>query len=283
MINRNQAYIQGNNNRRIQSSKNPQISQVSKSTNNPFTSNKQINNRNISNNNQNHNQNLNMNKNRNSNYDIVGKAFLLIRNELRKKDERIIQLEKTVEELNKKLNLLINRNNNNISSSISPFGNSTKKEYKEVQERNIINNIGRDVLPDGYSFGYANMNYGDMNQRSKGYARSISHNMPSYNSDSESIVKRFHNYDNLSHSHGNSAKTYNSYNNSKTEVKNYLRAVKNILEPRKFKEFIKNIKMLTDKSNSTFNKNIIVENVRIIFGEEHKDLFIRFKTIIGGR
>lgn len=283
MINRNQAYFQGKNNRRIQSSKNPQISQVSKSINNPFTSNKQINNRNISNNNQNHNQNLNMNKNRNSNYDIVGKAFLLIRNELRKKDERIIQLEKTVEELNKKLNLLINRNNNNISSSISPFGNSTKKEYKEVQERNIINNIGRDVLPDGYSFGYANMNYGDMNQRSKGYARSISHNMPSYNSDSESIVKRFHNYDNLSHSHGNSAKTYNSYNNSKTEVKNYLRAVKNILEPRKFKEFIKNIKMLTDKSNSTFNKNIIVENVRIIFGEEHKDLFIRFKTIIGGR
>ena len=83
---------------------------MSKSTNNPFTSNKQINNRNISNNNQNHNQNLNMNKNRNSNYDIVGKAFLLIRNELRKKDERIIQLEKTVEELNKKLNLLINRN-----------------------------------------------------------------------------------------------------------------------------------------------------------------------------
>ena len=282
MINRNQIYNQGSNNGRIQSSKNPQISQVSKSKKNPFTSNIQINNRNISNNNQ--NSNINMNKNRNNKYDIVGKAFLLIRNELRKKDDRIIQLEKKVEELTKKLNLLTNRNNNNISSSVNPFGNSTKEEYKEVQERNMINNIGRDMRPDGYNFGYANMNIGDMSQRSRSYVRSISHNIPSYNSDSENIVKRFQKYENLSHSHENSIKTYNGSNyNSKAEVKNYLRAVKNILEPKKFKEFIKNIKMLTDKSNSSFNKNIIVENVRIIFGEEHNDLFIRFKTIIGGR
>ena len=280
MINRNQIYNQGSNNGRIQSSKNPQISQVSKSKKNPFTSNIQINNRNISNN----NQNSNMNKNRNNKYDIVGKAFLLIRNELRKKDDRIIQLEKRVEELTKKLNLLTNRNNNNISSSANPFGNSTKEEYKEVQERNMINNIGRDMRPDGYNFGYANMNIGDMSQRSRSYVRSISHNIPSYNSDSENIVKRFQKYENLSHSHENSIKTYNGSNyNSKAEVKNYLRAVKNILEPKKFKEFIKNIKMLTDKSNSSFNKNIIYENIKIIFGEEHNDLFIRFKTIIGGR
>ena len=278
MINQNQVYNQGSNNRRIQSSKNPQISQASKSTNNPFNSNLQINNRNINN----KNQNSNMNKN--NQYDIVGKAFLLIRNELRKKDDRIIQLEKKVEELTKKLNLLTNRNNNNISSSVNPFENSTKKEYKEIQERNIVNNIDRDMRPYGYGFGYANMSIGDMNQRSSSYVRSISHNIPSYNSDSENIVKRFQKYDNLSHSHENSARTYNGSNyNSKAEVKNYLRTVKKILDPKKFKEFIKNIKMLTDKSNSTFNKNIIVENVRIIFGEEHKDFFIRFKTIIGGR
>jgi hypothetical protein len=282
MINRNQIYNQGSNNIRIQSSKNPQVSQVSKSKINPFTSNIQINNRNINNNNQ--NLNMNMNKNRNNQYDIVGKAFLLIRNELRKKDDRIIQLEKKVEELTKKLNLLTNINNNNISSSVNPFGNSTKKENKEVQERNMINNIGGNIRPDGYNFRYANLNIGDMSQRNSNYVRSISHNIPNYNSDSENIVKRFQKYDNLSHSHENSIKTYNgAYYNSKTEVKNYLRSVKNILEPKKFKEFIKNIKMLTDKSNSTFNKNIIVENVRIIFGEEHKDFFIRFKTIIGGR
>jgi archaellum component FlaC len=46
---------------------------------------------------------------------------------LRKKDDRIIQLEKKVEELTKKLNLLTNRNNNNISSTVNPFENSAKK------------------------------------------------------------------------------------------------------------------------------------------------------------
>lgn len=288
MINQAQAYNQGSNNRKIQSSKNPLISQVSKSTNNYFTSNIQTNNRKNNNNIQNHNQNsnMNMNKNRNSQNDTVGKAFLMIRYELRKKDDRIFQLEKKVEELTKKLNLLTNRNHSSITSSVNSFGNSTKKEYQNIQGRNVVNNIdiGRDIHSDGYKFGYAKMNIGDMSQRYIGYARSISHNRPSYNSDSENIVKRFQKYDNLSHSNENSIKTYNgSYYNSKAEVKNYLRVVKSMLDPKKFKEFIKNIKMLTNKSNSTFNKNIIVENVRLIFGEEHKDLFIRFKTIIGGR
>lgn len=282
MINRNQAYNQGSNNRRIQSSKNPQISQVSKTTNNQNPSNSQFNNKAIFNNNQNQIKNSNMNMNRNNHYDIVGKAFLLIRGELKKKDDRILQLEKKVEELTKKLNFLTNRNNYNISSQTTPFRNVTQKEYKEVQNRNITNKIGSDLPPDGYNLGYGNMNIGDVNQRSYSYTRSISHNIPNYNSDSENIVKRFQRFDNLSHSHENSAKSYNgSYYNSKIEVKNYLRTVKNILDPKKFKEFIKNIKLLTVKNNSTFNRNIIVENVRIIFGEEHKDLFLRFKTIIG--
>ena len=41
---------------------------------------------------------------------------------------------------------------------------------------------------------------------------------------------------------------------------------------------------LKEKLNSyQENSDIIVENVRMIFGEEHKDLFIRFKRIIGVR
>lgn len=164
---------------------------------------------------------------------------------------------------------------------MNPFGKSSTEEYNEEDDRNLINKIGRDMRPGGYSFGYMNLNG---NQRSNSYVRSISQNTPNYNSDSDNIVKRFQKFDNLSHSNEDSVLTYNGVNyNSKLEVKNYLRVVKNKLDPQKFKEFIRNIKMLTTKNSSTLNRNIIVENVRIIFGEEHKDLFIRFKRIIGVR
>ena len=300
MINKNQAYNYGNQNR-IQSAQNPLISQAHRSTNNPFPSSSPLNNRNIRNNNQiqNHNQNqnknvnmnMNMNMNKNSNmnrngqYDLVGKAFLMIRSELKRRDDRIIELEKKVAELTRKINMLTNRNfnnnSNNISSSMNPFGKSSKEEYSEEDDRNLINKIGRDMRPGGYSFGYMNLNG---NQRSNSYVRSISQNTPNYNSDSDNIVKRFQKFDNLSHSNEDSVLTYNGVNyNSKLEVKNYLRVVKNKLDPQKFKEFIRNIKMLTTKNSSTLNRNIIVENVRMIFGEEHKDLFIRFKRIIGVR
>ena len=301
MINKNQAYNYGNQNR-IQSAQNPLISQAHRSTNNPFPTSSPLNNRNIrpnnqvqnQNQNQNKNVNMNMNINKNSNMnrngqiDIVGKAFLMIRSELKRRDDRIIELEKKVAELTRKINMLTNRNinnnnnnNNNFSSSMNPFGKSSTEEYNEEDDRNLINKIGRDMRPGGYSFGYMNLNG---NQRSNSYVRSISQNTPNYNSDSDNIVKRFQKFDNLSHSNEDSVLTYNGVNyNSKLEVKNYLRVVKNKLDPQKFKEFIRNIKMLTTKNSSTLNRNIIVENVRIIFGEEHKDLFIRFKRIIGVR
>jgi hypothetical protein len=301
MINKNQAYNYGNQNR-IQSAQNPLISQAHRSTNNPFPTSSPLNNRNIrpnnqvqnQNQNQNKNVNMNMNINKNSNMnrngqiDVVGKAFLMIRSELKRRDDRIIELEKKVAELTRKINMLTNRNinnnnnnNNNFSSSMNPFGKSSTEEYNEEDDRNLINKIGRDMRPGGYSFGYMNLNG---NQRSNSYVRSISQNTPNYNSDSDNIVKRFQKFDNLSHSNEDSVLTYNGVNyNSKLEVKNYLRVVKNKLDPQKFKEFIRNIKMLTTKNSSTLNRNIIVENVRIIFGEEHKDLFIRFKRIIGVR
>ena len=301
MINKNQAYNYGNQNR-IQSAQNPLISQAHRSTNNPFPTSSPLNNRNIRPNNQvqnqnqiqNKNVNMNMNINKNSNMnrngqiDVVGKAFLMIRSELKRRDDRIIELEKKVAELTRKINMLTNRNinnnnnnNNNFSSSMNPFGKSSTEEYNEEDDRNLINKIGRDMRPGGYSFGYMNLNG---NQRSNSYVRSISQNTPNYNSDSDNIVKRFQKFDNLSHSNEDSVLTYNGVNyNSKLEVKNYLRVVKNKLDPQKFKEFIRNIKMLTTKNSSTLNRNIIVENVRMSFGEEYKDLFIRFKRIIGVR
>ena len=117
-----------------------------------------------------------------------------------------------------------------------------------------------------------------------GYSENIK-NIIKYNSDSEKrINQRFPGYDNLSHSNDHSLLTYNgggSQTSSKADVKNYLKEVKSRIEPRKFKEFIRNIKLLTAKNKTAFNREIIVESIRKIFGDENNDLFIKFENIIG--
>ena len=287
MINRNQNKIYnniGNNqNKRIIISQNKQMNQmnqISKTTNNsqkkPLTSNAALINRNIRNNNFLPNQNSNTNNNEN---DELGRAILMIRRELKRKDDRILELERKVKELTNTLNSLTNNNNNNNISSATPFKVVPKGEYDGEED----NRIGRDIRPGGFSLGYSGLNnlvsLGNNNIRG---TRSVSQNNPNYNSDNENMSKRYPGYDNLSHSNDNSVLTYNGVqSNSKKEVKNYLKEVKSKIKPKKFKEFIRNIKLLTAKNNSALNRDIIMESVRILFGEEHKDLFIRFQNIIG--
>ena len=67
---------------------------------------------------------------------------------------------------------------------------------------------------------------------------------------------------------------------SRNEVKNYLKEVKDIVDPKLFKEFIKNIKLLTNKT-ANVNKKVIIENVRNLFGEQYIDLYMKFETILG--
>ncbi len=116
----------------------------------------------------------------------------------------------------------------------------------------------------GYT-GLNNMNnLKNNNIRANNYIRSASQNYNNYNSDNETFAKRYHGYDNLSHFNDNSILTYNGIQtNSKRDVKNYLKEVKSKIDPKKFKEFIRNIKLLTAKNNSALNKDIIVESVRI--------------------
>ena len=284
MINRNQNNIyniENNQNNRIIIPQNKQMNQISKTSNNSqkkkFTQNSNFNRRNIGNNNRIQNQNSNIiNNNEN---DELGKAILLIRRELKRKDDKILQLEKKVNELTNTLNLLTNGklSNYNISSNFAPF----KKQSKEDNSQEEDFQMGNDIRAGGQSMGYTGLNSLGKNKiRNNNYIRSVSQNNPNYNSDNENVIKRYP--DNLSHSNDNSVLTYNGVQtNSKRDVKNFLKEVKAKIEPKKFKEFIRNIKLLTAKNNSALNKDIIVESVRIIFGEEHKDLFIRFETIIG--
>ena len=69
---------------------------------------------------------------------------------------------------------------------------------------------------------------------------------------------------------------------SKFEIKNYLKEVKSKINTVKFKEFIKNVKLLTNKTPYIDKKNV-VNRVKIIFGEEHRDLYEKFEHILGIR
>ena len=296
----NQNKVYNNNNNQpgnVQYMKNQRMNQ--KPSNNiirkNITPNLNLNNRNIQNNtNQARNQNPNSNAMNNimNNNDELGKALLIIRRECKKKDDKIRELEKKVNELTNKLKLLLKNNDNNYLNNdfenveeVKPFPlaqDMNNFESNDNKDGEIINRIGNNIR--GYSFGYSN---NKNNQRSNSYMQKVKDNAINYNSDTEKVPNhRFPGYDNMSHSNDHSILTYNgggSQVSSKAEVKSYLKEVKSKIEPHKFKEFIRNIKLLTAKNNTTFNKDIIVESVRKIFGETNKDLFIKFQYIIGAK
>ena len=239
--------------------------------------------------NRNNNNIKNMNQNRNSNFrtnesNELSQAFLIIQNELKKKNNRINELERKVRELTAKIRSL---KNNNFTSNNSPMMTPYKEEPK-----NIYNNINENTDDERFNNNLNNMgfknqnsniiNLGQTNIRNNSQKRAFKASNLNYNSDNENIVKRNQNYDNLSHSNDNSVLTYNGvHSNSKKDVKEYLKEVKEKIEPKKFKEFIRNIKLLTSKSEIAPNKEIIIENMRKLFGNEHLDLFLRFEKIIG--
>ena len=67
---------------------------------------------------------------------------------------------------------------------------------------------------------------------------------------------------------------------SESSVKLYLKEVKSKLEPQDFKEFIHSIKLLTSsKGEGNTDKSSIVQRVRLLLGERHDDLFVKFKTL----
>ena len=224
--------------------------------------------------NRNNNNNLAQNRgNYNRQNDELGRAFLIIQQELKKKDNRIIELKRKIRELTNKLDSLKNNSNFSLSKN-SPVATPFKEEPKNIYEYNINDN----------NF-YMNMNPAKNNIRPNSQSKAYQMNNLNYNSDTENMVKKYQRYqgsDNLSHSNDNSVLTYNGvHTNSKTEVKQYLKEVKAKIEPRKFKEFISNIKLLTAKREIAPNREGIIENMRILFGKEHLDLFLRFEKIIG--
>ena len=181
-----------------------------------------------------------------TNNNEIENAFSIILNEINKRDERIKELEEQVTSL--KRQLLIKNN-----------------QYQPVT-------VGQtNLVPSTQESPFRNINQDFLSNRIN------------YNSDSEKKVKVTLPWP-TTQTPSNSFMMTNSGNKdsaqSRNEVKNYLKEVKDIVDPKLFKEFIKNIKLLTNKT-ANVNKKAIIENVRNLFGEQYIDLYMKFETILG--
>ena len=178
-----------------------------------------------------------------ANNNEIENAFSIILNEINKRDERIKELEEQVMSLKRQLQI-----KNNQYPSVT------------VGQTNLVPSA-----------------------QDSPFRQDFLSNRINYNSDSEKKVKVPLTRP-TTQTPSNSFMMTNSGNKdsaqSRNDVKNYLKEVKDIVDPKLFKEFIKNIKLLTNKT-ANVNKKAIIENVKNLFGEEYIELYLKFETILG--
>ena len=262
-----------------------------------------INNMNINSNvNINNNVTYQNNQNRNTNNQIpnnnINKAFMVIRNEFKKKDDRIKALELKIADLENKISQITKGNNydtnenntqgvNIINIPQKNFGKNftfAEKNSDEIRESNLNktpeSNFNRGNNPFRNKEGNNNMNNNFYTQ-----TKSANQYKIKANNDNEFITANKNNNNINDAAADGSVFTGNSSNfqkHSKNEVKLYLKEVKSRVDPIIFKEFIQNIKLLTSsKEKNGVEKSTVIEKVRILFGEQFKDLFIKFESILG--
>ena len=272
--------------------------------------NKQNNRMNINRNNINNIKNFNIKNNnaiRNMNSfgqnNNINRALLVIRNEFRKKDDKIKKLELKVAELENKINMITktnnfqsnNTNNNNNSNIINLTQKKIGKNpfYAEQYSDEINSYNKRDNKTPEINFNRGNNPFrnaeNNQNVNNNFYTQNKSVNQYKINNNNDNELINDQKYsikDNNSNTAAKDASIFTGSSNfqrhSKSEVKLYLKEVKSKVDPLVFKEFINNIKLLTNsKDKNRVDKKSVIEKVRILFGEQFKDLFIRFESILG--
>ncbi len=288
MINKNN--LSGNN------SMNKQNTRININRNNINNINN-IKNVNIKNNNNGNMKSFNQNNN-------INRALLVIRNEFRKKNENIKRLELKVAELENKINMITKSNNNFHSNNTNNNNNSniinlTQKKigknpfYPEQYSDEINSYNKRDNKTPEINFNRGNNpfrnveNNQNMNNNFYNQNKSVNQYKINNNNDNELINdQKYSIKDNNSNTAVKEASIFTGSSNfkrhSKSEVKLYLKEVKSKVDPIVFKEFIHNIKLLTNSEDKNrIDKKSVIEKIRILFGEQFKDLFIRFESILG--
>ena len=244
------------------------------------------------------NSNINNNTNnniRNTNTDInnnnINKALMILRSEFKKKDERIKSLELKVADLERKINMIklqnqnMNANQNNNINIINNKNISLPLNFTFQQDNSggANMNMNANTNQNQIRKNKADVGVGSFRVDNNYFPQTNSLNQFKVNNNQNMLEKKYSTKsDNLTEGVRDSSLSGNSQIHSKNEVKLYLKEVKQKVEPHIFKEFIKNIKLLTSsRETNGIDKNIIVENVQSLFGEQYKDLFIKFESIIG--
>jgi hypothetical protein len=247
-----------------------------------------INDNNIDNNNINLGNNNNINQELNNSNNNINKALMILRSEFKKKNDRIKLLELKVADLERKINMIQNSNNNNNNNTNNkninlPFNKNFTFAEQNSGEINIKPNNKNEIKKNDMGVGNYRIDSPNINNY---FPQTNSSNQFKISNNKDMLEPKYSNkISNLNEGFRENSLTGNSSNSkshSKNEVKTYLKEVKGKVDPFIFKEFIKNIKLLTaSKEKNGIDKSIIVENVKILFGEQYKDLFIKFESIIG--
>ena len=256
-------------------------------------------------NNMNNNMNRNMTSNNNNDpNNIILKALSIIRSEFIKKDEKIKSLELKVEELEKRINAIqnsgnqLNNNNQNMILNNNYVNNPNQIPLKEKQHK-----IGKNfTFSEKYSEEINNMeiprepNIYNLPNKKEGMNNNINriNNMGvNYGTNSDNQFNVISKNENDNKANINKKERENSVNShtsgnifgiTKIELKSYLKDVKSKLDKESFKTFITNVRLLNNSkgnNNNNIDRESVMENVRILFGEKFKNLYEQFKDIIG--
>ena len=256
-------------------------------------------------NNMNNNMNRNMTSNNNNDpNNIILKALSIIRSEFIKKDEKIKSLELKVEELEKRINAIqnsgnqLNNNNQNMILNNNYVNNPNQIPLKEKQHK-----IGKNfTFSEKYSEEINNMeiprepNIYNLPNKKEGMNNNINriNNMGiNYGTNSDNQFNVISKNENDNKANINKKERENSVNShtsgnifgiTKIELKSYLKDVKSKLDKERFKTFISNVRLLNNSkgnNNNNIDRESVMENVRILFGEKFKNLYEQFKDIIG--
>ena len=299
--NKNNMIIQNNNNMNM--NKNIKNTNVRKGLNLNLKKTNVKGNMNMNNMNNNMNRNMTSNNNNDPN-NIILKALSIIRSEFIKKDEKIKSLELKVEELEKRINAIqnsgnqLNNNNQNMILNNNYVNNQNQIPLKEKQHK-----IGKNfTFSEKYSEEINNMeiprepNIYNLPNKKEGMNNNINriNNMGiNYGTNSDNQFNVISKNENDNKANINKKERENSVNShtsgnifgiTKIELKSYLKDVKSKLDKESFKTFISNVRLLNNSkgnNNNNIDRESVMENVRILFGEKFKNLYEQFKDIIG--
>ena len=221
------------------------------------------------------------NKNNISSKNIYDNSNISIIHKIKNSSNRVNDYRNATDLGKKNINFNINYNNKFLNDDIT---NINTNEHSN--EKKNINKIRKESYHSSQNI---NINIKNKNRYIK-QAKNLESKNVNIISDNENITEQdkikiltLNNYEKFERS-GSKSNSFNLSDDgnmiiSKKDVKNYLKEVKNKLEPEKFKKFIIHIKNLT-KNKSIEERNIIILQIKNLLVD--KILINKFENIVKG-